>query len=104
VTVGMSLSSLPSAPGAPLGQSGRGSFISARDKRQKEERMATAKKVFMDFPVAKPTRIADRFNAEFRPWYLRMHGSACRVAARPNFTGARGQGLAAEGSQRATAV
>src|SRR5438477_4159615 len=46
----MSLSSLPSAPGAPCGQSGIESFISARNRREKEKSMASAKRAFMAGP------------------------------------------------------
>src|SRR2546430_3053229 len=45
--MGMSLSSLPSAPGAPFGQSGIGSFTSARNRIAKESSRADATRVFM---------------------------------------------------------
>src|SRR5437762_11823941 len=52
---GTSLSSLPRAPGAPFGQSGMESFISARKRREEAERMASAKGVFMVCLAASPT-------------------------------------------------
>src|SRR5664280_2971037 len=47
VSVGMSLVVLPSAPGAPSGQSGIGTCISARRKNGKETITASVHKVFM---------------------------------------------------------
>jgi hypothetical protein len=43
----MSLLEVPSAPGAPFGQSGMGVCIWARDKIRDENKIAAEKKVFM---------------------------------------------------------
>src|SRR5258708_33375348 len=47
VSVGMSLVELPSAPGAPSGQSGMEVCISARDKIRDENKTAAAKNFFI---------------------------------------------------------
>jgi len=45
--VGISFKEVPSAPGAPLGQSGTGGWISERAKAREPKRRAKAKAVFI---------------------------------------------------------
>src|SRR6266513_411126 len=61
----MSLSSLPNAPGAPFGQSGFGSFTSARNCITNESLRTEAKRVFI-FSEGELTQISWRDNEELR--------------------------------------
>src|SRR6266850_459059 len=80
VMVGMSLSSLPSAPGAPSGHKGIGSLVSARIRVADNNRAASVEKVFMVDLERKHTRNASGFNDELDG--RRVVGSFCLLAAR----------------------
>src|SRR6266446_846092 len=78
VRLGMSLSSLPSAPVAPSGQSGMGAFVCAcASKAEPRRRTITKRPVSPLTPALSPLRREGESFGQFNPKWERLFDKRC---------------------------